>query len=225
MSKVGKGLAHVLSRHFLRGLSRQRLHVYSAGEWLHPKAGSLSSPCPLIPLQMQSTQTIQWKLCKLLTKAHLISSLECSLRRRREERGCPPRTRPASQDTSAGPRLSATSPSVVYQIRGGSEQIKTTPYICMPHSGLESALHVHRKPDTQCFDPQTPVTLLMLRLSPFEPQNILLSCYPILQRREVEAQISYIQPFKNTSWSACCELGMVLVAGTERIRQTCSPSS
>lgn len=51
----------------------------------HPKAGSLSSPCPLIPLQMQSTQTIQWKLCKLLTKAHLISSLECSLREKRGE--------------------------------------------------------------------------------------------------------------------------------------------
>lgn len=43
-SKVGAkdtGLAHVLSRHFLRGLSRQRLHVYSAGEWF-PSKGRLT---------------------------------------------------------------------------------------------------------------------------------------------------------------------------------------
>lgn len=62
---------HPLQLHPLFGLSWPSFK-FTKQNGFHPKGGSPSPCCSLMPLWIQGTQTIQWKLCELLTKGHLI---------------------------------------------------------------------------------------------------------------------------------------------------------
>lgn len=153
---------------------------------------------------MQSTQIFQWKLCKLLTKAHLISSLECSLREKKRGEGMPTSDQACFPGYIRRPETFCHLPKCSFSNKPFSslEEVvnreKNNSLYMHATFWLRKCIYAHGRPDRPAIWSTNAHNIIDVKILSFEPHNILLSCYPILQRRKL-TQISYSQSFKNIS--------------------------